>query len=479
MSPLPSGAFLHDVSHRSVSSRGRPGAARGFSRRNVAFQGAPDTRRRVQTPVRFGWPADAGPVTRAPRSGGATFREGGTHLDGRCRGMRRTMPRAGHTPCPGSPRAPSGPPGCSVSGVRLPLRRRLRQDGAPVRQPGRGEPHRRPRQPARQRHDPAPARTPVAGADVLHGPPRQRAVRLVVEPAPGHPRQVFPQHRAAGLAGPRRGPPRRPATAPAPARRDWPARAGCAGPGRTVPRPAAAHRSGRSPPSGPAPPRGGRAPVPWARLQAASPPPHRRPRGRHAPPAPPPPGPAWAPPPCPPPPPPSRRRPAPGGPGRHGSPPGAPAAAPRRRRSRSPGPGPEPGLRRIPGRHAARPQESRGRSRTGRSRRLSSRLPSSSATVGTRTGDIASRSPPSRARSARTVPRAPVRPVLPFPPRRTTPGPAGWRTTTPGSSPPGGAPAGSPRTPPRTPASRGHPRRRRRRPAPAPAKASRAARPPP
>ncbi len=79
----------------------------------------------------------------------------------------------------------------------------------------------------------------------------------------------------------------------------------------------------------------------------------------------------------------------------------------------------------------------RGRSRTGRSRRLSSRLPSSSATVGTRTGDIASRSPPSRALSARTVPRAPVRPVLPFPLRRTTPGPAGWRTTTPGSSPPG------------------------------------------
>ena len=34
--------FLHDVSHRSVSSRGRLGAARGFSRLNVAFQGAPN-----------------------------------------------------------------------------------------------------------------------------------------------------------------------------------------------------------------------------------------------------------------------------------------------------------------------------------------------------------------------------------------------------------------------------------------------------
>ncbi len=70
MSPPPVKRFLHDVSHRSVSSRGRLGAARGFSRRNVAFQGAPNTRRRVQAPVRFGWPsACAGPVTRAPRSG--------------------------------------------------------------------------------------------------------------------------------------------------------------------------------------------------------------------------------------------------------------------------------------------------------------------------------------------------------------------------------------------------------------------------
>ncbi len=197
MSPPPVRRFLHDVSHRSVSSLGRPGAARGFSRRNVAFQGAPDTRRRVQAPVRFGWPADAGPVTRAPRSGGATFRGAGPiWMDGAA-GCGEPCPAPVTRPA----RVPRGPRRAArVSGVRLPLRRRLRQDGAPVRQPGRGEPHRRPRQPARQRHDPAPARTPVAGAHVLHGPPRQRAVRLVVEPAPGHPRQVLWRHRAAGLA---------------------------------------------------------------------------------------------------------------------------------------------------------------------------------------------------------------------------------------------------------------------------------------
>ncbi len=96
----------------------------------------------------------------------------------------------------------------------------------------------------------------------------------------------------------------------------------------------------------------------------------------------------------------------------------------------------------------------RGRSLTGRPRLGGSRLPSSSATVGTRTGDIASRSPPSRARSARTVPRAPARSVLPFPPRRTTPGPAGWRTTTPGILAPG--PARHPEAPVPGPVDRHH-----------------------
>ncbi len=42
MSPPYVKRFLHDVSHRSVSSRGRLAAARGLSGLNVAFQGAPD-----------------------------------------------------------------------------------------------------------------------------------------------------------------------------------------------------------------------------------------------------------------------------------------------------------------------------------------------------------------------------------------------------------------------------------------------------
>ena len=39
---------------------------------------------------------------------------GGTHLRLRCRGMRRTIPSYGHTPCPGSPETPSGHPGVQV-----------------------------------------------------------------------------------------------------------------------------------------------------------------------------------------------------------------------------------------------------------------------------------------------------------------------------------------------------------------------------
>ena len=40
---------------------------------------------------------------------------GGTHLRERCRGPRRTIPLHGHTPCPGSPEAPSGRPGVRMS----------------------------------------------------------------------------------------------------------------------------------------------------------------------------------------------------------------------------------------------------------------------------------------------------------------------------------------------------------------------------
>ncbi len=335
-----------------------------------------------------------------------------------------------------------------------------------MRQPGGGEPHRRHQQPARQRHDPAPARTPVAGADVLHGPARQRAVRLVVEPAPGHPRQVFPQHRAAGLAGPRAwstAPPGH-GTGPGPAmpasclrfrrsRQDSPApsssasfgpmplsRPGtaawraCAGtaagaapggvsaaPSRPVPgasalsAPAASVTAACAPPSSPGPSRASRAAASRADLSAAalsastafSPatPGSRRSRM----------------------PPISARSPG-------GSPvPQAVRMPPGRARYplRAGSPGGIPRGRRSP----ATAPASRSRSRTGRPRPGGRRLPSSSATVGTRTGDIASRSPPSQAGGARTVPRAPVRSVFAFFLLRTTSRLAGWRTTTSSSSP--------------------------------------------
>ena len=105
---------LHDRHIGPLPALRAPRRHRGLSGLNVAFQGAPDGASRLL--VRFGPPAIAGPVTMVPRSGGATFREGGTHLDGRCRGMRRTKPPHGHTPFPGSPRAPSGRPG-----VRCPV----------------------------------------------------------------------------------------------------------------------------------------------------------------------------------------------------------------------------------------------------------------------------------------------------------------------------------------------------------------------
>ncbi len=249
------------------------------------------------------------------------------------------------------PRGAVGPPGCSVfgvrcsvSGVRLPLRRRLRQDGAPVRQPRGGEPHRRHQQPARQRHDPALPRTPVAGADVLPEPPRQCAVRLVVEPAPGHPRQMLSQHRAARLAGPRAW-----STAP-PGHGTFSASTVRSSVTTSSRRPGMPPISARSP---------GGSPVPQAVRM-----------------------------------PPSRAR----YPFRAGSPGGMPCSL------RSP----------------ATAFASRSRSRTSRSRLRSRRLPSSSATVGIRTGDIASLSPPSRDGGARTILRAPVRSVFAFLLRRTT-----------------------------------------------------------
>ncbi len=422
--PPPVKRFLHDVSHRSVSSLGRLGASRGFSRRNIAFQGAPNTRRRVQAPVRFGWPADAGPVTRVPRSGGATFREGGTHLDGRCRGMRRTMPPAGHTPCPGSP---GGRRAARVFGVRC--------SPPPTPAPSTG---RRPRAPARWwRTAPAPRAASRAAPRSRACPAARRGRSRIARTTPtarcrgGGGASARPSAPGVSAASgcrpclcPGRGPPRRPATAPAPARRDWPARAGCAGPGRTAPRPAAARRSGRSPSAGPAPPRGGRAPgQPPARLRAASPPPVPT-RRRHP-----------------------VRRPqlrdhqlqAAGDapdlgqkPRRQSRAAGGPHAPSRARYPfRAGSPGGMPCSLRSPATAFA----SRRRSRTSRSRLGGRRLPSSSATVGIRTGDIASRSPPSQDGGARTILRAPVRSVFAFLLRRTTSRLAGSQTTTPRSSP--------------------------------------------
>ncbi len=90
---------------------------RGLSGLNVAVRRR--ARRRVQAPVRFGRPTVAGPVTKMPNSGRCDVPGGGTHLDGRCRGPRRTMRLYGHTPCPESPEGPFGPPGRSVSSARF------------------------------------------------------------------------------------------------------------------------------------------------------------------------------------------------------------------------------------------------------------------------------------------------------------------------------------------------------------------------
>ena len=65
-----------------------------------------------------------------------------------------------------------------------------------------------------------------------------------------------------------------------------------------------------------------------------------------------------------------------------------------------------------------------------RSRLGGSRFASSSATVGTGAGGIASRSPPSRAGGARTILRAPVRSVFAFLFLRTASRLAGSQTTT-------------------------------------------------
>ncbi len=202
MRPYRSSALLHEPFFHNLTSASLPpsGAAAVPSGTVQAERRGSVTRppaRPSSCPVRL---ADGGPVTTMPGSGGATFRGAGPIWNGRRRVLRRTRPSSGHTPCPGSPEAPSGRPGVRVS-VVLP-RPGCRQDGALRRQPGGGEPQRRARQLTRQRHDPPPARTSVAGAQVAPEPRGERTLRLVAQPAPGHPHRMPAQHRAAGPAEP-------------------------------------------------------------------------------------------------------------------------------------------------------------------------------------------------------------------------------------------------------------------------------------
>ena len=73
--------------------------------------------RRVHTLIRFGWPADAGPVTMMPNSGGATFREAGPICDNGAASAANHAHARSHA-LPGFPGGPVGPPGCSA--VRCP-----------------------------------------------------------------------------------------------------------------------------------------------------------------------------------------------------------------------------------------------------------------------------------------------------------------------------------------------------------------------
>ena len=91
----------------------RLGAIRGCSRQNVAVPRR--AQRRVHPLIRFDRPALAGLRDHYAQFGRCDVPGGGTHLHGRCRNLRclrRTMVPAGHTPCPGSPEGPFGPPGC-------------------------------------------------------------------------------------------------------------------------------------------------------------------------------------------------------------------------------------------------------------------------------------------------------------------------------------------------------------------------------
>ncbi len=171
---------------RSLGS-GRCRHRRGLSRQNVAvpWRGHP--------PVRFGWPADAGPVTTMPGSGGATFRGAGP--------IRGTVPRPAANHGPGRSHALPGFPGRPRRAARV-----FRCPPTPVPRTGR-----RPPAPARwwrtatarrEACGPAPRSPACATAQVAPEPRGEGAVRLVPQPAPGHPHRMPSQHRAARLAEP-------------------------------------------------------------------------------------------------------------------------------------------------------------------------------------------------------------------------------------------------------------------------------------
>ena len=147
-------------------------------------------------------------MTIIPLSGRCDVPGGGTHLE-------RTVPQSaaanhavphGHTPCPVSPASPVGPPGCSGVQVFRCFQSSagswFREDGALGHQSGGGKSPQRHQELARKCDDCPFPRPPVAGTHIVPVPLRERTLRLVLQPAPGHLDQVLAQHRIAVLADP-------------------------------------------------------------------------------------------------------------------------------------------------------------------------------------------------------------------------------------------------------------------------------------
>ncbi len=240
------------ASHRRRRSLGfgRCRHRRGPSGQNVAVPWR--ARRRGHPPVRFGWPADAGPVTTMPDSGGATFRGAGP--------IRGTAPRPAANHGPGRSHALPGFPGRPRRAARV-----FRCPPTPVPRTGR-----RDRQPARQR--PRLRDRPGGSGTTRRGRCQAGAAASARPSAP----DAFAASRCPPCRAPGRDRRPRPRTGPAPAPRGWPAAGGCAAPCGRARRPASARRSRRSRAAGPEPPRGGRSPGPPAACQRADPPPSRR-----------------------------------------------------------------------------------------------------------------------------------------------------------------------------------------------------------